>query len=146
VDLPPSGRSKRRSWSVHDPALRGEETEQSGHVCGRWTHLAPLCAHRRQPRAVPAPTAGEVKRAAALTKLWASPSGRGWFRTGLDAWGHATRLDSMTVLMFVWHGIPRWSPLDGGGKVASVAQKAHPHRRRFTKPNQTLVRIQALVC
>jgi len=30
-------------------------------------------------RAVPAPTVGEVKHTVALTTLWASPSGRGWF-------------------------------------------------------------------
>jgi len=35
-------------------------------------------------RAIPALTVGEVKHTVALATLWASPSGRGWFRTGLD--------------------------------------------------------------
>jgi len=35
-------------------------------------------------RAAPAPTVGEVKHTVALATLWASPSGRGCFKTGLD--------------------------------------------------------------
>jgi len=45
------------------------------------------------------------------------------------------RMDSLTVLMFAQLGIPRWSPPNGGAKW--LGQKANPHRRRFTKPNQT---------
>jgi len=40
----------------------------------------PLSVEGQVPvRAVPAPTAGEVKHTVALATLWASPSGRGWF-------------------------------------------------------------------
>jgi len=45
------------------------------------------CVEKRQNRVardVPAPTSGEVKHTGALATLWASHSGRGWFRSGLD--------------------------------------------------------------
>jgi len=52
-------------------------------------------------RAVPAPTLGEVKHTAALVALWASPSSTGWFTTELDTQGHADRVNSLIVLMFI---------------------------------------------
>jgi len=46
----PSGRSRRRCWTVCHSALCGDETEQGGNACCRQTHLAPLCVHRLKPQ------------------------------------------------------------------------------------------------
>jgi len=43
------------------------------------------CWGRVGPGPGPAPMSGEVTHTASLATLWASPSGRGWFRTGFDA-------------------------------------------------------------
>jgi len=42
-------------------------------------------------------------------------------------------MDSLTVLMFAQLGIPRWSPLDGGGKMARAKSPSTPEEICQTK-------------
>jgi len=74
---PPNPPSLPPSHTTTGPGSSWPES----HAQERWS-LALL--GQGAARAVPALTSGEVKHTEALAMLWASPSGRGWFRTGLD--------------------------------------------------------------